>query len=301
MLHSIREKNLKFDMKDPTIWKLTRGYIGQCLFLFAISCPDRITCWIFNFWSWLKSSAVSLDRLDIEDENIYVVTDKISGREWHQVSKRAAIISFLSGFTERGNSLITQYGLEAADFYETSIIIDCGANTGDFAISARQSGFSGLYLAFEPSKVAYKALSKNLSSVSNCVCFNKGLWFEETTLKFYVSEYGADSSFEMPTYYTETIDVETTTLSTVLCKLQADKTSRILLKIEAEGCEPEVLKGADSFFTNFSGRIKIAVDVGFERGISEESTLSNVSQFLAAHGFVISGYSRYRHVVTFER
>ena len=288
-------------MKDSTISKLTRSYLGQCLFLIGILSPDKISFLIFNFWSRLKNSAVSLNKQEVSGKTNFIVTDKTTNVEWYQVSKRSAFISFLSGFKERGVSLILQYGIECADFANTSVIIDCGANTGDFAIAAKVSGFRGSYLAFEPSKLAYEALKKNLAILQNSHCFNKGLWFEETTLKFYVSEFGADSSFEMPVSYTETIKVETITIDSIVSKLAIDNSDQVLLKIEAEGCEPEVLKGAETFLSSFGGKIKIVVDVGFERGIREESTLSDVSKILTRKGFMISGYARGRHVVVFER
>ena len=288
-------------MKDDTILKVTRNYVGQCLFLISILAPDKISFLIFNLWAYFKKSAVSLSKQNIDGNVNFIVTDKISNQKWHQVSKRSAFISFLSGFHERGNSLISQYGIERADLAESSVIIDCGANTGDFAIAVKISGFRGSYIAFEPSVSAYKALKKNLSILENSRCFNQGLWFEEDTLEFYVSEHGADSSFEMPVSYTETQKVEVNTINSIFNNFPLDETNCVLLKIEAEGCEPEVLSGAETFFSKFDGKIKILVDVGFERGVREESTLPEVNKILTINGFMISGFARDRHVVVYER
>jgi hypothetical protein len=70
-----------------------------------------------------------------------------------------------------------------------------------------------------------------------------------------------------------------------------------LLKLEAEGGEPEILEGlgerlADVHF--------ITADLGYERGTLEESTLVPVVNFLLKRGFSIRAISHDRIVALFE-
>lgn len=60
-----------------------------------------------------------------------------------------------------------------------------------------------------------------------------------------------------------------------------------LFKVEAEGCEPEVLEGAINLLSNIQ---YISVDVGFERGIKEENTFVEVNNFLYSHSFKLEKF-----------
>jgi len=55
-----------------------------------------------------------------------------------------------------------------------------------------------------------------------------------------------------------------------------------LLKLEAEGGEPEVLMGCIEILQNID---YISADLGFERGVSEENTFPEVINFLLYNGF----------------
>jgi hypothetical protein len=55
-----------------------------------------------------------------------------------------------------------------------------------------------------------------------------------------------------------------------------------LLKLEAEGAEPEILVGAESVLSRID---YIAADLGPERGLKQEQTATPVINFLLARGF----------------
>ena len=58
------------------------------------------------------------------------------------------------------------------------------------------------------------------------------------------------------------------------------------MKIEAEGFEPEILKGCDRNINKFS---YIAIDGGNERGVNLEETMSLQLNFLMRKGYHIKG------------
>ena len=55
-----------------------------------------------------------------------------------------------------------------------------------------------------------------------------------------------------------------------------------ILKIDAEGADFEVIKRAEKILNNIE---YIAVDLGFEKGVSEETTPPQVINFLTANNF----------------
>ncbi|MEL0207958.1 MAG: FkbM family methyltransferase [Gammaproteobacteria bacterium] len=77
---------------------------------------------------------------------------------------------------------------------------------------------------------------------------------------FYVDSDGADSSLFMPANFENEIKINCNRLD----NLQFNKTNIKLLKLEAEGAEPEIIKGAGEILkkTEF-----VSADLGPERGI----------------------------------
>jgi hypothetical protein len=76
--------------------------------------------------------------------------------------------------------------------------------------------------------------------------------------------------------------VEVTTISSLLNerKIAAVK----LLKLEAEGAEPEILAGAEDCLERVE---YISADLGPERGLALESTAAAVTNFLISRGFML--------------
>lgn len=70
-----------------------------------------------------------------------------------------------------------------------------------------------------------------------------------------------------------------------------------MLKLEAEGAEPEVLYGASTVLSNIH---YISADVGPERGKFEESTQYEVVEFLSKNNFVIERKNQFRKTILFR-
>ena len=76
-----------------------------------------------------------------------------------------------------------------------------------------------------------------------------------------------------------------------------DKTKKIkLLKLEAEGAEPEALAGCEKLLKNIE---YISADLGFERGANEESTIEDVTNFLLSRNFRLVKFELPRVVALF--
>jgi len=205
--------------------------------------------------------------------------------------------SYLAGLEARGEKLAKEYLLDQVPFGPGDNIVDIGANVGDLALAIQSLGIEVNLTAFEPSPREFAALERNLASnsaIKGFKAFNAAVWSDDDDQKeFYVKSATADSSIIPIDGYDETISVPTVRLDTVLPK----KTYK-LLKLEAEGAEPEILLGASQILSCFQF---VSADVGFERGLRQESTLPEVTRILVEHGFHIKAVGRDRLILLFER
>lgn len=118
-----------------------------------------------------------------------------------------------------------------------------------------------------------------------------GLWNEDSSLQLFISSRNADSSFFQPETFTATCTIPTKRLDAII-----DQPIR-LLKLEAEGAEPEVLQGCMGLLERID---YISADLGFERGPEQESTLAPVTNFLLANGFEMVAFRAGRIVVLYR-
>jgi FkbM family methyltransferase len=130
------------------------------------------------------------------------------------------------------------------------IIFDVGANKGQYAnlINKVFDGSAKIY-SFEPGKFTYSELLKNIKNIKNVKTYNFGLGSEERDMYLNYDDQGSGlaSVYERKLEHAnidfkkkEKIDIRTLD---GFCK--ANKIERIdLLKIDVEGHEMEVLKGA---------------------------------------------------------
>ena len=111
-------------------------------------------------------------------------------------------------------------------------------------------------------------------------------------MSFYIKSDTADSSlFEIEDYDNmETIKVER------LDNFINQKNIK-LLKIDAEGAEPEILIGANELLS----KIKyISVDTGPERGLLQESTANETKEILFNNNFEQINQNMERHSILFK-
>jgi len=124
-------------------------------------------------------------------------------------------------------------------------IIDCGANIGLSIIYFKRLYPESEIIGFEPDKRIFDILTFNISSfnLENITLINKGLWNEETTLKFF-SE-GADGGrIAVEGDKKNIVEIQTVRLREYLSKTVD------FLKIDIEGAEVEVLKDCKDLLNN---------------------------------------------------
>lgn len=227
-------------------------------------------------------------RIDLKNKRIFN-----KGLELHfRIYSRLYLYQL--GLTYRYDNLLSEYCLEESvrlDLAPNDFLIDCGANIGEFTLAFFHRYGTFRSIAFEPDPNEFDILNKNLS-MDNCVNENMALSNKNEFLDFYCLNETGDSSFEIRGDL-EPIKVAATTLDEYV------KTKEIacigILKIEAEGFEPEVLLGAKKCLKIIK---YIAVDAGFER--NSDSTFTFINNFLVSKDFELIGFDSRRMCMLFR-
>jgi len=141
------------------------------------------------------------------------------------------------------------------------VLFDVGANNGEFALMAEKVfdsyGLSAHVFAFEPSLSTYKVLSTNLKNRNSVQLINKALGSEKGQLNLYsvegesglTSVYNRNLEFvNKAPFLSQQVDVDTLDN---FCSTQGI-THIDYLKLDVEGHEFEVLKGASEMFNKKS-------------------------------------------------
>ncbi len=221
----------------------------------------------------------------------------IDGAFPHRFAHKARMDLFASGLQERGYVLGDGYLLRRIQFKDGDIVVDCGANIGDLGLYFAAIGVNVRVIAFEPSPVEYEVLVRNLADnpfTEVLGTYNVALWKESSPgMDFFVKSESADSSILPIIDYDRKITVPCRRLDEML-----PRQPYRLLKLEAEGAEPEILRGATGILNCFE---YVAVDAGFERGLMQETTAPEVIQFLFAHGFELVDLNPKRVTFLFRR
>jgi FkbM family methyltransferase len=193
------------------------------------------------------------------------------------------------GIVRRTGLLGETYYLPLIDFAAGDVVVDCGANVGELKYWFLEQNLAVEYIGIEPSPLEYQCLKEN---VAPSEALNVGLWDRDGTLDFYVSSQMADSSLIEPPEYDEVIQVPTRRLDSLLAGRRIK-----LLKLEAEGAEPEAIAGCEGLLGNIE---YISADLGFERGVDQTSTLGEVTNYLLSRGFEIVANGQKRLTVLYR-
>lgn len=203
---------------------------------------------------------------------------------------------FRTGIVSREEQLIREYCLAKVPITEGDLVVDVGANIGEVSrLLARRNG--AVPIAIEPDGREFTALQRNLLPFRGRA-LHELLWSSVEDLRFFDDNDSGDSSIFAARDGLESEVRRTTTLDALLDSAGYSDASFRLLKLEAEGAEPEILDGAAATLarTEF-----VAVDAGPERGLNKETTLVPVYERLRARGFkAIDVYAK-RLVVLFQQ
>lgn len=255
--------------------------LDRFIFYTAIKTNGKIYQLLFNLFSFLKKSPNKI----YFKENYYYNTEV----NWRFYHKKQGWYAYGKGFKKRKNELLSTYLIKNLEFEDDDVVIDIGANNGDFYLCFDKKI---KYFAYEPSPLVFSNLEYN---IKNHNLFNKGLSnLADNKIDFYLKDEFGDSSILPINDYTKKISIETTTLDEEIDKIQQKIK---LIKLEAEGFEPEILQGLKKHLNSVQ---YITIDCGFERGIKLESTIAECSNYLLKNNFEMIDFGSPRIVALFK-
>jgi FkbM family methyltransferase len=201
---------------------------------------------------------------------------------------------YIDGIDYRFSHLIKEYCitedvLQCID--PNGLVVDCGANIGEFSMALNYFNKNENFICFEPDPTEFNVLKKNLSQYKTTFV-NAPLSDKSKTVRFgLLNDTGDSSILNFEDASIQFIELQATTLDSELLNMGKIE----LLKLEAEGHEPEILKGA----LKTLNLIKfIAVDAGFER--SGKSTFHEVTSILLDNDFELIDFSTPRYTLLFK-
>ena len=186
------------------------------------------------------------------------------------------------------SKILSDYCVEELNLKSGNVVIDCGANIGELYLALKYKNIDVKYYAFEPDINSFECLKKNIKDNDNLK--NIGLSDRDGKATLYLGTSTGDSSMEYFGSENEnTIEIK---------RLDSFNFNKVhLLKIDAEGHELEVLKGASDILNNIDF---ISVDYGLEKGLDQISTIVEVTNYLYQNNFHLYEANLNRNVGLFK-
>ena len=186
---------------------------------------------------------------------------------------------FIKGFEHAGRRMWNRYKIdELLRDIEPRTIIDIGANIGEFSYYADKKYLGRVKIfAFDPDPITKQCFENNLVGIDatfNLVALSNKLGEED----FYLKTDSADSSLHKPNGVSVKIKTKIVTLDSFFNNLEIEQP--VLLKMDAEGHEPEVLLGGITTLKRINW---VSIDAGLER--YGKSTSIEVARILTEQGF----------------
>jgi FkbM family methyltransferase len=176
---------------------------------------------------------------------------------------------------------------------DMDVLIDVGANRGQYAKWARSQGFSGHLISFEPVPDLYEELAAHASSDGDWEAHNYALGATDGTVPLHVARNEVSSSVHLPTDAHRTIDPNTAEVALISAQMRSLTSlwpslgcdgRTVFLKIDVEGYEDEVLRGGIGILGAVSAaELELSLTPMYRGG----ALLDQVMPVLLAHGFSV--------------
>jgi FkbM family methyltransferase len=174
--------------------------------------------------------------------------------------------------------------------FQISGVIDVGANVGQFGLDVRRHGFEGLIVSYEPVQETFRSLSQTIKQHQPWKAFQLGLGAAESERTINISgNSGLSSSIlEMGTLHLEnfpdslTVARQKISISTIDKQLAVLglQPQEIMLKLDVQGFEAEVLKGASQSLSKIPlCYLEVSISPLYEGEVSFLPILIELSKF----------------------
>lgn len=197
----------------------------------------------------------------------------------------------LNRFYENRNHDIYSNGelvvLKKISMFNPSVIIDGGANIGNYSLRVNEICPSALIYSFEPVKHTFEILKKNVENHNNIIPIDRGLYKENCRRTIHVFKSNTHSSlFDFERRVSKSIEQQKIELirgDDFISDYEINEVD--FLKMDLEGAEYDALLGFEQSIMN--DKIKV---IQFEYGqvnIHTKKLLVDFYDFLESNGYVI--------------
>jgi len=184
-----------------------------------------------------------------------------------------------SGIQYRLDYLARNYFTAYVPLAAGDVVIDVGANIGEFSLALARLEPKLHFIACEPEPYEREALTRNMSPY-NVDVISEPIWLKEESIEWFSANKGADSTLISRGLRTLGQKRQATTIAEVCRTLGVNHVK--LLKVEAEGAEPEVLLGSRDILPSVD---YVTVACGPERGPKLLSTDVECEAIMLSQGF----------------
>lgn len=178
--------------------------------------------------------------------------------------------------------------------YGIRTVIDVGANNGWYAQRIRQLLPYAMIYSFEPLQLPYEKLVSKFENDDRFKAYNIACDTMKGSKSFFENKKSVSSSFlPMADLHKKSfpgsaevneIRVETDTLNNIFQSTEI--ASKAMLKMDVQGYELNVLKGADILLSKID---LIYTEVSFRELYEGQPLINEITEFLMEKGFIISG------------
>lgn len=174
-------------------------------------------------------------------------------------------------------------------------LIDCGANRGQYVENLKKEGWKGRVFSFEPLRDEYSELSEKAAADPDWTAYHFALGEEEASMEIHVAGNSYSSSLldfrseftdlRPDAKPTETQVINVRSLDEVIATESLDMDGPVMMKLDVQGFELSVLRGAAEFLKQVSIlQCELALIPSYE----EAPTFHETKSFLEARGFVLA-------------
>lgn len=197
-------------------------------------------------------------------------------------------------FNFKKHASLNSHLLNLIKFYDIDVIIDIGANEGQFAKRMRQNGFKGRILSFEPVQKTFDKLKLAANSDNNWQVHKLALGDKKQTAVINVSassdlssmlqpnDFGVSKYPKIESSYQEEIEVD---LLDSFVKSNSISGNNILLKMDTQGYDLNVFRGGVNVLANV-------------RCILSEISLIPIYDGMPSYKDVLTEYENYNFAVS---
>jgi FkbM family methyltransferase len=173
--------------------------------------------------------------------------------------------------------------------YGVTLVLDVGANVGQYAVGLRRHGYRGRILSFEPVFEAYEALALKAVDDQDWECTRLALSDEDGTADITVagsSDFSSLLAFEnaSPSGVPGAVPVARESVRTArldsLSPLEAADVA--MLKLDVQGFEPRVLAGGPEMLPRIA---LLECELVFEHGYEDQPTFREMVDLIDELGF----------------